>query len=149
MSLGQPPDGLAVSVHEAVQLVLLVPNLFLDLLYSVHHPTVPHDLRVEQLVSDLLEGFVDLMTKSVVAAEVEQLLIGVIRCRAMLAIGSGVDITLVNDSPFVHATPRCGIYSHTDLDPLGWGDASPVCGGDMERDVVLPSVAYEAMGSGG
>jgi hypothetical protein len=149
MSLGQPPDGLTVSVREAVQLVLLVPNLFLDSLYSVHRSTVPRDLCVERLVPDLFEGLVDFMMKSVVAAEVEQLLVGVIRCRAMLAIGSGVDITLVYDSPFVHAAPRRGIYSHTDFDPLGWGDALPVSGGDTERDVVLPLVAYEAIGSGG
>jgi hypothetical protein len=149
MSLGQLPDRLAVSVREAVQLVLLVSNLFLDSLYSVHRPTVPHDLRVERLIANLFEGFVDLVTKSVVAAEAEQLLVGVNRCQAMLAIGSGVDITLVNDSPFVHAAPRRRIYSHTDLDPLGWGDASPISGGDMERDVVLPSVVYKAIGSGG
>jgi hypothetical protein len=97
----------------------------------------------------LFEGFVDLMTKSVVTAEVEQLLVVVVRHRAVIAIGSCMDITLVHDSPFIHATPRCRVHSHMDLDPLGWGNALPIGDGDTEGNVILPSVVYEAVGSGG
>jgi hypothetical protein len=95
------------------------------------------------------EGLVNLMAEVIVAADAEQLLVGVIRCGAMVMVRSGVDITLVYNSPFVHAAPCHGIHSHVYLDPLGHGDALSVSGRDAERDVVLSAVADEAVWSGG
>jgi hypothetical protein len=97
----------------------------------------------------LFEGFIDLVTKSVVTAEAEQLLIGVIRCGAVVVIGSSMDITLVCNSSFVHAAPCHWVHSHADLDPLGWGDTSSISGRDAERDIVLSAIADKAIGSGG
>jgi hypothetical protein len=97
----------------------------------------------------LYEGLVNFMAEVIVAAEAEQLLIGVIRCRTVVVIRGGMDITLVDDSPSVHATPYHRIHSHTDLDPLGCGDSSSVSSGDAKRDIVLSVVTDEAVGSGG
>jgi hypothetical protein len=67
----------------------------------------------------------------------------------MVVIGSGVDVTLVYYSSFVHASPHHRIHSHTNLDPLGCGNTLSIGGRDTEGDVVLSAVADEAVGSGG
>jgi hypothetical protein len=97
----------------------------------------------------LYEGLVNLMTEVVVAADAEQLLVGVIRGRAVVMVRGGVDITLIYNSPFIHAAPRRGVHSHAHLDPLGSGDSSSVSSGDAERDVVLSVVTDETVRSGG
>jgi hypothetical protein len=51
-------------------------------------------------------------------------------------IRGGVDITLVDHSPFVHAPPHYGVQPHANLDPLGCGDPSSVGSGNSEGDVV-------------
>jgi hypothetical protein len=89
------------------------------------------------------------MTKTIVATDAEQLLVGVIRGRTMIAIRGGVDITLVHDSPFVHTSPCDGVYSHANSNPFGRGSSSPTSNGDSKRDVVGSTVAYEAVRSGG
>jgi hypothetical protein len=89
------------------------------------------------------------MTEVVVAADAEQLLVGVIRSGAMVAIRSCVDITLVHDSAFIRTPPYGGIHSHAHSNPLGWGNTVSISRGDAEGDVVLSAVANEAIGSGG
>jgi hypothetical protein len=125
VSFGQSSDQLTVGVHEAIQLVLLVSNLFLDSLHAVHRPVIPRDLRVERLVADLLKSLVNLVTKPVVAAEAEQLLVGVIGRGATIADGSGVNITLVHDSSFVHAPPRDGFTPMRTLTHLAGATPRP------------------------
>jgi hypothetical protein len=149
MSFGHPPNRLMVSVGKAVQLIFFVSDLLLYLLHAIHRPPEPCNLRTERLVTYLLEGFIDLVTKSVVTAEAEQLLVVVVRHRAVVTIGSCVDVTLVYDSPFVHATPRHRVHSHTDLDPLSWGDTSSISGEIPEGEVIRSLVVYETVGSGG
>jgi hypothetical protein len=149
MRFGQSPDRLTICVGKAVKLVLLFADLPLNPLDAVHHAPVPRDFCDQRLIADLYEGLVDLVSEAVVAAEVEQLLVCIIRSRAVVVIGSGMDITLVHHSSLVHAPPHYRIHSHTNLDPLGCGDASPVGGWDTERDVVLSAVADETIGSGG
>jgi hypothetical protein len=84
MSLSQPSNRLTISVGQAVQLIFFIVDLLLDPLHAVHRPPVPCDPRTERLIAYLLEGFVDLVTQSVVAAETEQLLVGVVRRRAVI-----------------------------------------------------------------
>jgi hypothetical protein len=105
--------------------------------------------RYQRLVANLHEGFVDFVTKPVVAAESEQLLVRIIRRGTVIVIGGSVDFTLVDHSSLVHAPPYHGVHSHPNLNPLGCGNAPSVGSGDMERDVVLSVIADEAVGSGG
>jgi hypothetical protein len=145
----QPSDRLTICIGETVKLVLFVVDFLLNPLNAVHRASVPRDLCGQRLIANLYEGFVNFVTEAVVAADVEQLLVGVIRGRAVVVVRGGVDITLIYNSPFIHAAPRRGVHSHAHLDPLGCGDSLPVSSGDAERDVVLPAVADEAVGSGG
>jgi hypothetical protein len=149
MRLCQPSDRLMVSIGETIQLVFFFADLPLNPLDAVHCASEVSDLGDQRLVAYLLEGFIDFMMESVVAAEAEQLFVGVIRRRAVIVVRSFVDITLVDDSPFVHATPHRRVHSHADFDPFGWGDASSVSGGNTEGYIVRSSVAYEAFRSGG
>jgi hypothetical protein len=86
MCLSQPPDRLTISIGKAIQLILLLVDFLLDPLHAVHRVSVPSDFCGQRLVADLYEGFVDLLTEAVVAADVEQLLVGVIRRGTMVAV---------------------------------------------------------------
>jgi hypothetical protein len=149
MRFGQSSDRLTIHVGEAVKLILLLADLPLNPLDAVHHTSVPHDFRDQRLIANLYKGLVNFVMEVVVAAEAEQLLVRIIRGRAVVVIRSGVDVTLVHHSSLVHASPHHGIHAHTNLDPLGCGDTSSIGGWDTERDVVLSAVADEAVWSGG
>jgi hypothetical protein len=138
-----------ISVGEAVQLILLLTDFFLDLLDAIHHIPESSYFCGQQLVADLHQGLVDFMTEAVVAANMEQLLVGVIRHRTMVVVRSCVDVTLVHDSPLVHTSPHRGIHAHVQSDPLGWGDAMSIDCGNVEWDVVESAVADKAFWSGG
>jgi hypothetical protein len=138
-----------ICIGEAVQLVFLVADFLLNLLDAIHCSSESGHLSTQRLVANLFESLVNFVAKSVVAAESEQLLVGVIRRRAVVMIRGCVDITLVYNPSFIHAPPHRGVYSHAYFDPLGWGDAMSIGGRYAEWDVVGPPVAYEAVGSGG
>jgi hypothetical protein len=149
MRFSQPSDRLTVRVGEAVKFVFFFTDLPLNPLDAIHRASVPRDLRDQRLVADLHEGFVDFVTKPVVAAEAEQLLIRIIRRGTVVVIRGGVNFTLVYHSSLVHTPPYYRVHSHPNPDPLGFGDALSVGSGDTEGDVVLPAIADKAVGSGG
>jgi hypothetical protein len=149
MCCGQSPDQLTICVGEAVKLVLLLADLLLNPLDAVHRASILCDFRDQRLIANLYEGLIGLVSEAVVAVEAEQLLICIIRCGAMITNGGCMNITLVDDSPFIHAPPCHRVHSHANFDPLGCGDASSASDRDVERDVVLSAVTDEAVGSGG
>jgi hypothetical protein len=147
--LSQPPDRLTISIGEAIQLVLLFVDFFLDPLHTIHHVSVSSDFCSQQLIADLHKGLVYFLMEAVVAVDTEQLLVGVVRRGTMVAVRSCVDITLIYDSPFVRAPPYRGIHPHAQSNPFGWCNTSSIGCGNAEWDVVESAVADEALGSGG
>jgi hypothetical protein len=86
-------DALMIVIPAAVQCLFALPDFFMELIHGVHHPAEVGDFGDEQLVTNALKGIVDLMAVRVVAMEVMQLLMGVIRGIAAVVFSCSVDFT--------------------------------------------------------
>jgi hypothetical protein len=68
---------------------------------------------------------------------------------AMVVRRSGMYVTLVYHSPFVHAPHNRQIHPHTYQHIFCRRDSSSVSGGNTEGNIVQSLVADESIGSGG
>ena len=93
VSLFETTDALMVVVPDTVQLVFPLPNLLLEVLQGVHHPTKPCHLCGEGFVPNALKGIVNFVMSCVVAEEMAALFVGVLRHITMIKVGGGVDVT--------------------------------------------------------
>jgi hypothetical protein len=64
MRYSQPSDRLTVRIGQAIQFVLLLPDLLLNPLYTIHHGTVSRDFGHQQLVTDLVLLWLELLVFS-------------------------------------------------------------------------------------
>jgi hypothetical protein len=137
--------ALMVVIPMAVQLVFTVVNLLMESHHHVDHSSELGNLCNQQFVANAFKGFVYLVSSQVVTVEVLQLLMGVIRSRGMVMIGCSMDFTLVHYSSFIHAPNDGQVHSHVYPYVFGWGDPSPIGGGNVEGDIVLSLVEVEAI----
>jgi hypothetical protein len=93
-------DALTIIAAVTVQLVLSLADLVLEPLHGIHRPMESQHLCEQRLVSDMFQRIIHLVSPCIIAAEVAQLLVGVIR-DAVTAVmrGCGVYVTLVNRPP--------------------------------------------------